>query len=836
MDKKLKKLPRARTGYQIQGSLANDVPAFGGADYNAYIGKPSLRVRNSMGAVPREEANIEAEGGETLVGDIDGSTFPSFYNIKGPRHSSGGVPMNLPDDTFIFSDTQSMKITDPEILKMFGKTPKKGGYTPAELSKTYDINKYRKLLQDPDSNKMEKKTAEMMIKNYVMKLGALALAQESKKGFPQGIPVIAKPYMEANGIKEEDLMPEGAGQEEQMMPQEEMPQEQMQEQPMPQQMPSGEPIAQPSMEEQMMSAQQMSPEQMQEAPMAMYGMTVGGYEMPFAQYGISLGGGNPNNYLGRRERMLGSGPFMAEEGIIIGGTNMPLIMQDGGSTYELDTFDEGGQITEADLTKDDLEIIKKKWNGKKQAYIDFINTKRAIEENVDFQNDLYTQYQKDIDNPENYTKSQRERFFKSYSPELKKLDKKAVVDQLLAQEERNARLAAFGLDPSKTEQNAEGATGTNASANKLIKANPEGLGDLNFSKGYQGQAAYISYRNLLGTEKYKPYGQFQVGVGDETIAGKKGQVSGIDQFNTNTTLGERLNFAPPKKVNKCFCPDPITGKEKEVPLKDGKCECEQGTQMEFPEVQAPGGTYWPEWTTQDKLNLATAMRTRTGIEYPTAITPRASEISLQKQEWLAPVQAAQAAAAKNLDLIGKTATPSTVKQAAAASLEGDLIDAIQRPIVQTQAGNTAIENQERSMNFQSAMNADTNRANILNQYMDKTGAAENFYRGELNAKDALKTAMINQGIKNAADIYNIQSEQYAIDPVTGVQIFKQGKPSQPEKSEDALEYAMQLKASGLPDDMQELVYKTRYSRYGGPVYQVGGMVYGDTVYPFYYYE
>lgn len=841
MDKKLKKLPRARTGYQIQGSLANDVPAFGGADYNAYIGKPSLRVRNSMGAVPREEANIEAEGGETLVGDIDGSTFPSFYNIKGPRHSSGGVPMNLPDDTFIFSDTQSMKITDPEILKMFGKTPKKGGYTPAELSKTYDINKYRKLLQDPDSNKMEKKTAEMMIKNYVMKLGALALAQESKKGFPQGIPVIAKPYMEANGIKEEDLMPEGAGQEEQMMPQEEMAQEemaqeQMQEQPMPQQMPSGEPIAQPSMEEQMMSAQQMSPEQMQEAPMAMYGMTVGGYEMPFAQYGISLGGGNPNNYLGRRERMLGSGPFMAEEGIIIGGTNMPLIMQDGGSTYELDTFDEGGQITEADLTKDDLEIIKKKWNGKKQAYIDFINTKRAIEENVDFQNDLYAQYQKDIDNPENYTKSQRERFFKSYSPELKKLDKKAVVDQLLAQEERNARLAAFGLDPSKTEQNAEGTTGTNTSANKLIKANPEGLGDLNFSTGYQGQAAYISYRNLLGTEKYKPYGQFQVGVGDETIAGKKGQVSGIDQFNTNTTLGQRLNFVPPKKVNKCFCPDPITGKEKEVPLKDGKCECEQGTQMEFPEVQAPGGTYWPEWTTQDKLNLATAMRTRTGIEYPTAITPRASEISLQKQEWLAPVQAAQAAAAKNLDLIGRTATPSTVKQAAAASLEGDLIDAIQRPIVQTQAGNTAIENQERSMNFQSAMNADTNRANILNQYMDKTGAAENFYRGELNAKDALKTAMMNQGIKNAADIYNIQSEQYAIDPVTGVQIFKQGKPLQPEKSEDALEYAMQLKASGLPDDMQELVYKTRYSRYGGPVYQVGGMVYGDTVYPFYYYE
>ena len=34
----------ARTGYQVHGSLANDVPAMGGADYNAYIGKPHLQA------------------------------------------------------------------------------------------------------------------------------------------------------------------------------------------------------------------------------------------------------------------------------------------------------------------------------------------------------------------------------------------------------------------------------------------------------------------------------------------------------------------------------------------------------------------------------------------------------------------------------------------------------------------------------------------------------------------------------------------------------------------------------------------------------------------------
>lgn len=203
---KIKKLPEARTGYQVQGSLANDVPAFGGADYNAYIGKKNPEVRKTMGKVPREEANLEAEGGETLVGNIDGSNIPSKFNIVGPRHSSGGVPMNLPDDTFIYSDTQSMKIKDPEIKKMFGKGGTKA-YTPAELSKKYDLNKYRELLQNPDSDKITKKTAELMLKNYTMKLGSLALAQESLKGFPQGVPQIALPYMKANGIMPEQVLP-----------------------------------------------------------------------------------------------------------------------------------------------------------------------------------------------------------------------------------------------------------------------------------------------------------------------------------------------------------------------------------------------------------------------------------------------------------------------------------------------------------------------------------------------------------------------------------------------------------------------------------------------------
>lgn len=260
-------MPKARTGYQIDGSLANDVASFGGADYRN-IGTPNIELSKYITAVPRDEANLEAEGGETVYGDLNGDNFPEHKIIKGPRHSEGGVPLKLPEDSFIFSDTRSMKINDPNILQMFNKTPKKGkgnkGYTPATLAKQYDIDKYRKILQDPNSDNVDRKTAELMIRNYNMKLGALALAQESKKGFPQGIPVMAKPYMEAMGIREEDILPPE-------LPEPQAPQDNMQEEQM-------EPQEYSEMMEQ--EQQPMMP------PMAMYGMEMGGYDLPFAQDGI----------------------------------------------------------------------------------------------------------------------------------------------------------------------------------------------------------------------------------------------------------------------------------------------------------------------------------------------------------------------------------------------------------------------------------------------------------------------------------------------------------------------------------------------------------------------
>lgn len=153
------------------------------------------KTSKSLQPVPRDKANIEAEKGETAYGDLDGDGQKEHMNIGGKRHSEGGTPLNVNPGSFIFSDTAKMKIKDAEVLKFFGLTPKKGGYTPAEIAKRYDINKYKGVLQDPYSDNISKQTAKRMIDAYEQKLGYLALIQESMKGFPQGIPEVAENIM-----------------------------------------------------------------------------------------------------------------------------------------------------------------------------------------------------------------------------------------------------------------------------------------------------------------------------------------------------------------------------------------------------------------------------------------------------------------------------------------------------------------------------------------------------------------------------------------------------------------------------------------------------------------
>ena len=155
-------------------------------------------VRYSLSSVPRDRANIEAEGGETVLTDLTNDGQFGLYNITGPRHSAGGVPMFLPEQSFIYSDTDKMKFTKDELAEFGINTKKK--MTPAKLSKKYELNDYYAHLESPFADKIQAVTSELMLKKNMMNLSKVAFGQESKKKFEEGVPLAAHPYLVQQGI------------------------------------------------------------------------------------------------------------------------------------------------------------------------------------------------------------------------------------------------------------------------------------------------------------------------------------------------------------------------------------------------------------------------------------------------------------------------------------------------------------------------------------------------------------------------------------------------------------------------------------------------------------
>lgn len=175
MKVRIKKSPSHRTGDQFDYAAVTH-PTYS----NSSTGGPM--VRDTISGVPREEANIEAEGGETIIGDLNNDGNIEHFTITGKRHSQGGVPMNVPPGSFIFSDTKKMQIKDREVLDHFGMGGRKGGYTPAEISKRYKLNEFMQTINSNDTDALAKRTAQDMLTKNMTKLAELAAYQEMMKG------------------------------------------------------------------------------------------------------------------------------------------------------------------------------------------------------------------------------------------------------------------------------------------------------------------------------------------------------------------------------------------------------------------------------------------------------------------------------------------------------------------------------------------------------------------------------------------------------------------------------------------------------------------------------
>lgn len=201
---RIKGLPQAKKG----GSKYPDI-YFQAAPWALHntAGAPPTEARKSVQR-DDENPNLEAEGGETELTTIGG--LPAHFNINGPSHAEGGVPMRATEDSFIFSKFLKMP---KDLAEYFGYPVKKGKSQTSKISyadaaKKYGgvINNAREVLVDPNATKMDISTAELNIKNSIDKLGQIALAQESSKGLKE-IPSLALPYLMRVGADPAALMP-----------------------------------------------------------------------------------------------------------------------------------------------------------------------------------------------------------------------------------------------------------------------------------------------------------------------------------------------------------------------------------------------------------------------------------------------------------------------------------------------------------------------------------------------------------------------------------------------------------------------------------------------------
>lgn len=163
-----------------QGYALDRTPDYGPFGQNLSAANPYGKVGRTLPEATGP-GDINAEKQEQILGDFDQDGTPELMNVNGPSHLQGGKDVDVPSNSFVYSDTKDLRIKDPAALAQFGLKPNKSGYTPAEIAKRYDLNKYKQITSDPNTDDAAKKTAQLMSDNYLAKLNKLAAIQEGMK-------------------------------------------------------------------------------------------------------------------------------------------------------------------------------------------------------------------------------------------------------------------------------------------------------------------------------------------------------------------------------------------------------------------------------------------------------------------------------------------------------------------------------------------------------------------------------------------------------------------------------------------------------------------------------
>lgn len=741
-------------------------------------------VRYSLSSVPRDKANIEAEGGETVLTDLNNDNQFGLYNIRGPRHSKGGVPMYLPEQSFIYSDTDKMRFDQTEMAE-YG-IESKSKLTPAQISKKYDLNKYYGSMKDQFADEITARSSELMLKKNMMGLSKLAFGQELKKKFEDGVPLAAHPYLVSIGEDPIDFTAKVENitrQQAQMKAFAALPPEQQQQLLQLQEMMAQVDQQQPQQQEQSFEDPSMQDPSMGQQQLAMADEDVMAMDDPnqgMARYGREIdmyqkGKEKPVNPLPKdhpqyaeAQEMIDSGKYEIIKGDIVNGKQQynfkELVREDPKFTKARNT----------QLNKKVTTATNQKGTGSVPIYDETLSGQaQAIKEN-----------EKGIF------------YYGNLSGENRPLLQSTIYNNQIVngvydpsiQADRNSGAYAYGSPDIKT---AESKADFMDRWGDVVATIP----GFDFNKNandpqwgqFQRKAEEINknkYKEIFGNlDGYKSY--YKEKSDKDYIQGEGyDSALGLRTFNT-----PRFTVNEYKPIDKTFGVD-IPEKEKTIEI--------PGINKYTP----PQGRFWA----QDINNLNALGLIDDNLYLPWAPDAGPAKIDYVLDDWRGNANAALASQNTMAQALGAVGGPQAV---ASSNIQGTAMDDIAQGINRVNMNNVGIMNQVAPMQAQLDMNIDAlNQARNIKVYDDtqKTlQAADNFKNWKIGKNAELE----NTALTNRANTYNLNTlyENYAIDPTTGGPIaFKGNKAFQkvgkePDKQKAFLDAYTELRKN-LPADQK----------------------------------
>jgi len=726
-------------------------------------------VRYSLSGVPRDKANIEAEGGETVLTDLNNDNQFGLYNITGPRHSKGGVPMFLPEQSFIYSDTDKIKFNSEELAEYGIETKSK--MTPAKVSKRYDLNKYYGAMKDQFADEITARSSELMLKKNMMGLSKLAFGQELKKKFEDGVPLAAHPYLVSIGedpieftAKVENITKKQAQmkafaalapeQQQQLLQLQEMMAQidGQQGQQQPQQEQSFE---DPSMQGQQLAMADEDVMAMGDEGMARYGREIGMYQN---------GKETPKNPLPKNhpkyaeaQEAIDSGKYEVIKGSVVDGKQMYTFKKIGAddSKFKADK--------EAQLAKEKISSGDQKGTGSVSIYgEDITGQERAINENA---KGIY----------------QFGRLSKGNRPEF-----------------QNRTESAFGSEDIKT---PESKADFYARWGDVVETIP-GFDYDKDPEDPQWKKFQIKAEDTRKKEHIATFGNDKDYIPYWKEPGSKGYVKGEgfdSRFGLHTYNAPRFKLNPAEPGDLSFGIDvpPTARPPLEIPSVN--------------EFMQPQG----EWWAQDVNNLNALSLVDDNLYLPWAPDAGPAKIDYVLDDWRSNANANLASQNTMAQALGAAGGPQAV---ANSNIQGTAMNNIAEGINNVNTNNVRIMNSVAPMQAQLDMQVDgINQARNIKVYDDtqKTlQAADNFK----NWKIGKEAELFNTALTNRANTYNLNStyDYYAIDPTTGGPIgFKGSKAFQkvgkePDRQKMILDLYTELKKNLGPDQKVDLDFLKLY--------------------------